>query len=157
MYSFFGCGYPKSKMGFDFYITLSMMMCPRTGKPFYYGTDPATGRMARIYELPDLHVPDNLKEYLQQRGHHFHAYIQRFKEEDSKIHDVSVAEFLEGFPTWDQVKQTDWFKDQMFGYNDEGNVDSDSDCWSLTDHECLLRLLTWCSSQSYDFRVSWSY
>jgi hypothetical protein len=143
-------------MGFDFYITLSMMMCHRVGKPFYYGKDEATGHLKRVYELPKLNVPDNLKEYLQQRGHHFHAYIHRFEEENSLIHDVSVAEFLEGFPTWEQVKQADSFKDQMFGYKEE-EEDSDSDCWSRKDHECLLRLLTWCNEQPYDFRVSWSY
>lgn len=142
-------------MGFDFTITLSMGMCPQTGKPFYYGTHPTTGQLARIYDLPDLRVPDNLKDYLYQRGHHMHAYTRRFDERDKPVYDVPVEDFLEGFPAWEQVKQTDWWKDQMFGY--EEDAEEDPNCWSLTDHECLLRLLTWCWEQPYDFRVSWSY
>ena len=118
-------------MGFDINITMCLRMSPITGRPYHYGE----GR--KVDGLPDLHVPEHLRPYMQGRGPIFHAYTHIFNEESR--FNVDVVEFLEHFPSWKYVQ------------------DDDNDYWSEKDHCLFKELLEWCARQSVEFRVDWSY
>lgn len=121
-------------MGFDINIDMIMHMCEHTGKPYYYGKD-----LNRVYEIPTLEVPQELKEYFVGRGPVFHAYTSHFNMEDR--YSASVYEFLEHYPSWKEV-QEDY---------------EDHDYWTEDDHKKFKQLLEWCQTQRPSFRVSWSY
>jgi hypothetical protein len=128
-------------MGFDINVMMELFLCPATGKPFYYGRDKETKKVEKVYELPTLIVPEMMRKYLVGRGHIFHAYTDHFNEKE--IFNVSVDEFLEEYPTWDDVMKCDYYSDE--GY------------WSEEDHEGFKRLLEWSCQQGVSFRVAWSY
>lgn len=121
-------------MGFDLVIELSLQMCPETGKPFYYDRN-----FEKVYELPELTIPDELKNYLQQRGHYLHAYTEGFNEQE--IFDTDLHSFMEEFPCWEEVKE-------------HPNYD---DMWAEEDHTKFENLLTYLSSCPASYRVTWSY
>ena len=131
-------------MGFDINITMSLQMCPASGKPFYYGSDPKTNKIEKIYGLPNILVPAKMCEYLEGRGSIFHAYTDTFNDKD--IFNVSVDEFLDEYPTWEDVKKSGYYVDE-----DENGY------WMEEDHEGFKRLLEWCCQQGPSFRVCWSY
>lgn len=131
-------------MGFDIYITLSMMMCNKTGKPFYHGTDPVTGRFAAIYGYPDTVVPENLRKYLIGRGHLFGAYTKQL-ELDELGFNVGVDQFLGNYPSWEDVMNHEEFRDDELEY------------WNEDDHENFQKLLKWCVASGLDYHVTWSY
>ncbi len=128
-------------MGFDINITMNMLMCPGSGKPFYYKYNKETKVVDKIYEYPNLDVPGKMCEYLEGRGHIFHAYTHMFNEKE--VYNVSVEEFLEEYPTWEDVLESDHY--DKYGY------------WCEEDHEGFKRLLEWCCEQDVSFRVTWSY
>ena len=128
-------------MGFDINVMMELFMCPATGKPFYYGYDKDTKKTKKIYDLPNIVVPEKMCEYLVGRGHHFHAYTRDFDEKD--MFSVSVDYFLEEYPTWEQVVNSD-------DYSEDSH-------WIEEDHEGFKRLLEWCLEQRIPFRVEWSY
>lgn len=130
-------------MGFDINVNMVLHMCPKTGKPFYYGYNKQQNNYEKIYELPTLVVPEKMCEYLVGRGHLFHAYTDHFNEED--VFDVSVEVFLNEYPPWEDVQQSDYFRDDEVDY------------WNEEDHEGFKRLLEWCTQQTVPFRVNWSY
>lgn len=121
-------------MGFDLNIEMVLMMCPETGKPYYYGEN-----LQKIYELPVLDIPNELKQYLEQRGHYLHAYTYGWNEEE--IYSTDLESFLEEFPSWENVL-------------DHTNYDED---WTEEDHTKFERLLTYLFSSRVSFRVTWSY
>lgn len=130
-------------MGFDLAITCTLHICPETGKPFYYGTDPTTHKITKVYEMPDIEVPEELKPYLQMRGHHLHTYIKKWDEENIYLIDTEI--FLEKYISWNEYR---------------ASCDSDyadEDYWTEKDHNNLRLLLEWCAKQSINFQVSWSY
>ncbi len=127
---------PEFTMGFDIDITMTLHMCPKTGKPFYYDRKTFT----KIYDISEIVVPEQLQNYLVGRGHIFHAYTEHFNEND--IYDVSVYDFLEKYPSWEDVKQHRYHED---------------DYWTEKDHDNFRILLQWCEAQSLSFRVVWSY
>lgn len=129
-------------MGFDIFITMTLQMCPETGKPYYYKYNKYTG-VNKIYEIPSLEVPQQLRKYLVGRGHFFHAYTDHFN--DREVYDTSVDVFLEEFPTWEDVT----------GY--EAYHEDIPEFWNEEDHENFKKLLQWCSVQDCSFRVVWSY
>ena len=114
-------------------------MCPASGKPFWYKFNPETKQVDKCYEFPDIQVPSKMCEYLQLRGRFLYAYTDSFNE--LRIFDVNVHDFLHEFPTWQRVRAHEEFDDS----------------WIEEDHFGFLRLLEWCSQQSIEFRVSWSY
>lgn len=125
-------------MGFDITVSIMLHLCPETGKPYYYGSS-GDGHGTKIYGLPPIEVPKDLRMYLIGRGHHFHAYTEYFNEMEQ--YDVDVEEFLLHYPSWEEVVE---------------NVNYDEE-WTKEDHEGFENLLAWCSGQSYMYRVSWSY
>ena len=122
------------KMGFDINIEMVLSMCKVTGKPYYLGAN-----FEHIYDIGDIVVPEHLKEYLVGRGPVFHAYTSDFNYENR--YNVSVYEFLEHYPSWEDVHKE---------YEDH-------DYWTEDDHNKFKELLEWCKKQCVDFRVSWSY
>ena len=129
-------------MGFDINISLNLGMCPETGKPFYYKYNKHVG-VIKTYEIPPIEVPKQLRNYLVGRGHLFHAYTEPFNERE--VFDVSVEQFLEEFPSWEQVMEHEEFRDDI------------PDFWNEDDHNNFKKLIEWCSVQDCSFRVSWSY
>ena len=130
-------------MGFDINIELCFLMCSMTGKPYYYQYDKTTNKVNRIYELPSVEVPEELRKYLVGRGHLFHAYTETFNERD--VFETSVDQFLENYPSWEDVMEHEEFRDDI------------PDFWNEEDHIGFKTLLEWCAKQDYMFRVSWSY
>ena len=122
-------------MGFDMNVMMELFMCPATGSPYYY-----TKNFEKVYDLSNLIVvPEDLRNYLNGRGHIFHAYTDYFDARD--VSDVSVEEFLEQFPKWKEVKKS-------------GYYEPDYD-WSQEDHKTFKKLLKWCCKQDVNFKVSW--
>ena len=132
-------------MGFDFTISLALNMCPKTGKPFFY--EAAFGYCVKNYTLPDIQVPEDLREYLELRGHHLHAYVEHW--DATNLYDVSAERMLDSFPSWEQYKKS------SFAEFPEDSDDEDS--WNEKDHNSLRTLLEWCCRQGVSFHVSWSY
>lgn len=128
-------------MGFDINVNMVLHMCPKTGKPFYYKFNQEKRITEKCYELPSIVVPAKMCEYLVGRGHIFQAYTEYFN--DREMYDVSVEDFLEQYPSWDEVLEHS-------SYDDEYG-------WIEEDHEGFKRLLEWCTRQGICFRVSWSY
>lgn len=125
-------------MGFDIYVYMTLKMCPKSGRPYYYGKN-----FEAVYDLPDIIVPEKMCEYLEGRGKIFHAYTEIFNNENR--FDVDVEEFLESYPDWDDVKESSYY-------------DKDDTYWLREDHLGFKRLLEWCRDQhGVFFRVSWSY
>lgn len=120
------------------------MICPETGKPYYYHSDEASKTMIRKYDLPLLEVPESLRKYLVGRGYLFHAYTKHFDENDMGFH-ASVDVFLDKYPSWEEVMSNEEFRDDIPDY------------WNEDDHNGFKRLLEWCCKQECYFQVTWSY
>ena len=128
-------------MGFDISIHMVLYMCPETGKPYYLKRNKETKTIDKVYDRPDIEVPAKMCEYLVERGHIFHAYTGDFNERE--VYDVSVDEFLEKYPSWEQVMEDPSYSDEGF--------------WIEEDHLGFKQTLEWCLKQEVSFRVSWSY
>jgi hypothetical protein len=124
-------------MGFDLFIHLSLMMDAETGKPFYYNEN-----YEKVFGIPSIEVPEELRTYLKGRGHHFHVYTEKFNRKD--IFEVSVTTFLERYPSWNRFMQSDYFEE-------------DPEAWTREDHKNFKKLLKFLEAQRGHFTVSWSY
>jgi hypothetical protein len=131
-------------MGFDINVDLCYNMCSETGKPYYYHYDTETKKMLRVYELPQVEVPKELRQYLVGRGHLFFAYTQYFNDNDMG-YCISADVFLDHYPSWEEVMEHEEFRDDV------------PDFWNEDDHNGFKKLLEWCVKQDYCFQVSWSY
>lgn len=129
-------------MGFDINVTLTLQMCKKTGKPFYYGRNKETGYLEKLYGLPSVEVPPHLVQYLVGRGHHFYSYTKTLEVEDLGF-NVSAGTFLQYYPSWEDVQQDEEY--------------SDENGWEEEDHNNFKALLEWCENSGLDFNVSWSY
>ncbi len=124
-------------MGFDLYIHMTLMMDEATGKPYYFNT-----KCEKIYELPTVEIPEELRKYLYGRGHFFHVYTDKFNRKD--IFEVNVSTFLEKYPSWKRFTESDYYDDE---YQD----------WTRADHKNFKKLLEFLADQPVGFTVSWSY
>ncbi len=129
-------------MGFDINITMDLQMCPATGKPFYFKYNKEKQFVEKIYDFPNILVPGKMCEYLEGRGHIFHAYTQKFN--DNERYSTSVEEFLEEYPSWEDVVKSHYYENEDY-------------YWHQEDHEGFKRLLEWCAEQDVPFTVRWSY
>jgi hypothetical protein len=129
-------------MGFDLFLQMSLTMDEATGKPFYYGTNKETGKIERIFEIPQIDIPEQLRKYLYGRGHHFHVYTEKFNRKD--IFHVGVSAFLDRFPSWTRFAESDYYTDEPAG-------------WTHEDHKNFKKLLKLLEEQKVSFTVSWSY
>lgn len=123
-------------MGFDLYIHLKLLLCPQTGKPYYFGKD-----LEKIYTLPDITIPEKLRPYLQGRGHYFFAYIENL--DTYAMSETDIETFLEYYPSWEEVKGHSSFEDEMF--------------WKKKDHDNFKELLEFLVKQPGSYSVSWSW
>lgn len=130
-------------MGFDLSFLMSLHLCPKTGKPFYYGVNPETKRMDKIYGVPELEIPEELRKSLVLRGHFLHVYTDYFNDND--VYDVSANVFLEHFPSWEEFLESEWYSEE------------DPDAWTKKDHKNLKKLVKFLCKQPIQFMVSWSY
>jgi hypothetical protein len=124
-------------MGFDLNIHADLLICSDTGKPYFYIPD---GSRMRIYDLSKLVVPKEYRRFLNQRGSIFHAYTTCVFE-NNDITSVSVYEFLEKYPSWEDVKT----------YDEECNY------WTEKDHNEFKAALEWFNHDYIHYRIDWSY
>lgn len=122
-------------MGFDLSIDMCLGMCTTTGKPYSYDKD-----FKKCYDIPSVEIPEELRKYLEQRGPYLHIYTSHFNEQDR--YDVNVNEFLEEFPSWEDVL---------------AHPNYDEEYWTEEEHTTFLKLLKLCAKSTVSFRVSWSY
>jgi len=126
-------------MGFDLTITLYLSIDPKTGLPFVYAYNhPILADLTMIPYVPsEYEIPEKHRPYLQQRGHHFHFYIESFTERMN----IDVEDFLNEYPKWQNVVA--WMGDREYG-------------WTEEDHDGFKSALLWLSSK-HVFQVEWSY
>ena len=128
-------------MGVDMTISLHLSMCPDTGKPYHYRLNRDTNRLEKVYSLPDLEVPPELKKYLVGSGRVFRAYIDNLTDD---TYEAPMDLFLDSYPSWEKVKESDDYPDA-------------EEYWTEEDHNNFKRLIEWCNKQDVYFYVSWSY
>jgi len=124
-------------MGFDLNIHANLSICSDTGKPYFYISD---GSRMRIYDLSKLVVPKEHRRFLNQRGSIFHAYTTCIFE-NKDITNMPVYEFLEKYPSWNDVKT----------YDEECNY------WTEKDHNEFKAALEWFNHDYIQYRIDWSY
>ena len=123
-------------MGFDLFIRATFLLCRSTGKPYYFASD-----NSRNYDLSVATVPAEYRRMMQLRGGIFHAYTTQMFEDKDMV-DVSVSDFLEKFPTWDEVHE----------------YDPECDYWTEQEHNDFKDALTWLNANHLvEYRVQWSY
>jgi hypothetical protein len=130
------------EMGFDIKIQYCVDICPYTGQAYIYGKD-KNNIILKEYDLKLPIVPEKYWSYIEMRGKIFYAYTQIFNEQN--IYTTSTEDLLEAFPSWDYVKESEWY------------VDYDKSAWNEENHNLLKECLVWFSSQSISSSVSWSY
>lgn len=130
-------------MGFDINICLQLLMCPETGKPYYLHWDKRAKKITKEYSIPTIEIPESLRKYLEGRGHFFHAYTEYFNERD--IFSTGVREFIEKFPDWKEVCESEHYSEDM------------ADSWTEKDHDNFLDLLDFLSEQEVSYTICWSY
>lgn len=126
------------RMGFDFTIHLVVSICPSTGQPFIY-----TKGWEKLYEIPKLEIPEEYRQFLQDRGRLYHAYTEYFNQNDRNY--ATTEELVETFPKWEEVKGSDWYE----GYTE--------DDWSEQTHKLFYEALQWFTEQPHTFLANWSY
>jgi hypothetical protein len=130
-------------MGFDINICLELLLCPSTGKPFYYSYNQATRTTEKLYEIPTIQIPPRLCKYLVGRGHLFHAYTDSFNEQD--IFKTDVSAFLNEYPDWNTVMDSQYYTDAY------------DDAWNENDHTAFKELLEFLVNQPVTYTIVWSY
>lgn len=128
-------------MGFDLVIHAEFMLCPDTGKPYYYGKD-GNNKLICVYDLSPIVVPPEHRKFLTLRGGFLHSYTTRIFENDD-ILEATPATMLDIFPSWEDIKA------------------NEPDCepyWSEADHNGFKEALEWMDSKSpIQYRLHWSY
>ena len=123
-------------MGFDLFIYASFLVCPETGKPYCFASD-----HSRNYDLSVATVPEKHRRMMQLRGGILHAYTTQVYEDKNTV-NVSVYDFLEKFPTWDEVRE----------------YDPECDYWTEKEHNEFKDALMWLNANNtVQYRVDWSY
>lgn len=125
-------------MGFDFSIQLVLSICSKSGQPYVYSRG-----WEKLYELPKLEIPEEYRQFLQDRGPLYHIYTDYFSK--NQRFSATTEELLENFPEWDEVKDSHWYE----RYAD--------DEWPEQTHNLFREALQWFSEQPYTFQASWSY
>jgi len=128
-------------MGFDLFLHAVFMLCPKTGKPYYFVRN-SQNYITEEYDLTAIVIPDIHRRFLKLRGGVLHAYTTRVLN-DTECTDVIPATLLDVFPSWEDVK----------------NYDPDCESyWTEAEHNGFKRTLEWMNNEStIEYRVSWSY
>lgn len=122
-------------MGFDLFISVSFPLCPETGLMFEYNDD-----LTKNYNIPNIRVPEHLRRFLKQRGHHLRLYTSRVTDEYS----TGADNFLDKFPEWSEIAEDDEYDDFK-------------DRWIEEDHNLFKETLAWLVNQKVNAIVSWSF
>ena len=122
-------------MGFDLFISVSFPLCPETGLMFEYNDD-----LTKNYNIPNIRVPEHLRRFLKQRGHHLRLYTSRVTDEYS----TGADNFLDKFPEWSEIAEDDEYDDFK-------------DIWIEEDHNLFKETLAWLVKQKVNAIVSWSF
>ena len=130
-------------MGFDINICLELLLCPSTGKPFYYFYNQVTRTTEKIYDIPEIQIPPPLRKYLVGRGHLFHVYTDYFNDQD--IFKTDVRAFLNEYPDWETVMESPYYTDDYEG------------AWNEDDHCAFKELLEFLVNQDVTYTILWSY
>jgi hypothetical protein len=120
-------------MGFDLFISVSFPLCPETGLMFEYNDD-----LTKNYNIPNIRVPEHLRRFLKQRGHHLRLYTSRVTDEYS----TGADNFLDKFPEWSEIAEDDEYDDFK-------------DIWIEEDHNLFKETLAWLVKQKVNAIVSW--
>jgi len=127
-------------MGFDLTIHAVFLLCSDTGKPYCFNLD-NNKRLIKSYDLSVADVPAAHRRMMKLRGGILHAYTTKVFDDYATL-DMSVSDFLDKFPTWDEVH----------------NHDPDCDYWTEKDHNEFKTALEWLNENNFvQYRVHWSY
>lgn len=118
-------------------------MCPETGKPYYLFWNKETRTVTKEYSIPSVDIPKHLLKYLVGRGHLFHAYTEQFNERH--VFTTDVRTFLEAYPSWEDVIQSEHYTDEY------------ADAWNEDNHNEFKELLEFLSEQQWTYSICWSY
>ena len=127
-------------MGFDINIQMVLMICPYSGKPFYYRKEKNTNELVKVFGIPDITVPEELRRFLSFKNNIMAAYTENLPTNGLS---ATVDEFLEYFPTWEDILLGNFFDEYSH--------------WSQKEHYSFKALLEWCNEQDVCFQVTWSY
>jgi len=122
-------------MGFDLFISVSFPLCPESGLMYDYNED-----LTKTYNLNNVRVPQHLRRFLKQRGHHLALYTSRITDEYS----TGADNFLDKFPDWIEIA-------------DDNDYEDYKDFWTEEDHNLFKETLAWLVGQKVNAIVSWSF
>ena len=122
-------------MGFDLFISVSFPLCPETGLMYDYNED-----LTKNYNMPNIRVPEHLRRFLKQRGHHLRLYTSRVTDEYS----TGADNFLDKFPEWSEIAEDDEY-------------DNFKDRWIEQDHNLFKEVLAWLVNQKVNAIVGWCF
>jgi hypothetical protein len=122
-------------MGFDLFISVSFPLCPQTGLMYDYNED-----LTKNYNIPNIRVPEHLRRFLKQRGHHLRLYTSRVTDEYS----TGADNFLDKFPEWSEIAEDDEYGDFKDRLIEE-------------DHNLFKETLAWLVNQKVNAIVSWCF
>lgn len=120
-----------NKMGFYIHIRRMVDLCPETGTPFYYGPN-----LEKIYNIPEIAVPDQYRRFLYEKNSVYHAYMS-----DNCYYD-SVDMVQDMFPTWEQVKNLYPDAEERYG-------------WTEQDHNLFRDAIEWFAAQPIGYIIHW--
>jgi hypothetical protein len=128
-------------MGFDIGISSDVYVCRDTGRLFYWGIEPETRTIQKMYNLESIVIPEEYRIFFKRKGRVFYAYVDHFNNEN--VNSTDVYDFLNRYPSWLTVER--WI-----GFNGWQN-----DGWREQDHNDFKEALRWCCSQTVTFKISW--
>jgi hypothetical protein len=130
-------------MGFDINICLEFQMCADLGRPYHFTYNKETHITEKVYALPNTHIPTHLRKYLVGRGNLFYTYTEFFNNQD--IFKTDVGTFLQEYPSWDTILESEYYTDDYEG------------AWNEDDHTSFKDLLTFLTIQDEVYTILWSY
>jgi len=122
-------------MGFDIYISCSFRICEETGRLFYFGR-----KGEKVYDIPPRIVPEEHRDFVKMRGHHFGIYTRLVTDDMS----TSAENFVDKYPCWDDVTE-------------DNDYEEYSNYWNEEMHDKLYAALKWFSEQQLCYMISWDY
>jgi len=128
-------------MGFDYVITLELIIDPETGK-IHIGWD-YTNTLEKIFYDPEKHaIPENLRKYIYGRGYLFGLYIKSVVDDlDTEPYSIATNDLLDSYPSWEDIQE---------------NCE-ECEMWTEEDHEGLKSLCQWLKNTGFTANMSYSY
>ena len=121
-------------MAYQMKLQMITMICPETGRPFYYDENEV-----KNFDLSSLRIPDGLTKYTKVKGDFLIHYIDRYKYMNRGT-SLDIDQVLQVHPLWDDIEEH---------FEEEAS-------WTKEDHVSLTILFEWCKKQKVQYRISWS-